>query len=189
MVQQSGIHELLGFTNFRHYCEERLGLPARTVEQRAALEKRLSASPALREARRQKVSFEKLRLLARLPEKEIGAWTPRAHALTCIALERKLDAKRERQIPGKAVSRAHPSRSRTISPFTPGGWFAFKATVDTEAATLSRLVRLVIAVSSSQFSTGRVEHEAFACFPTEGSTTIPVGPSAAIASLGTSRGA
>jgi hypothetical protein len=29
---------LLGFQSFRHYVEERLGLPARAVEQRAALE-------------------------------------------------------------------------------------------------------------------------------------------------------
>ena len=98
VVQESGIYRLLGFTSFRHYAEERLGLPARTVEQRAALEKRLSASPALREARRQKVSFEKLRLLARLPEREIAAWTPRARALTCIALARKLEGERERQM-------------------------------------------------------------------------------------------
>ena len=30
----------------------------------------------------------------------------------------------------KAVSRAHPSRSRTCSPLTPGGWFAFSATAN-----------------------------------------------------------
>jgi hypothetical protein len=97
-VRESGMHRLLGFASFRHFCEERLGLPSRTVEQRAALEKRLWSSPALREARRQGVSFEKLRLLARLSEGEIGAWTPRAHALTCIALRRRLDGERERQM-------------------------------------------------------------------------------------------
>jgi hypothetical protein len=97
-VKQSGMHRLLGFSSFRQYCEERLGLPARTVEQRAALEKRLWASPALAEARRQGVSFEKLRLLARLPEHEIAAWTPRAHGLTCIELQRRLEGERERQM-------------------------------------------------------------------------------------------
>jgi hypothetical protein len=98
VVKQSGLHHVAGFASFRHYVEERLGLPARTVEQRAAVEKRLSVSPALREARRQKVPFEKLRLLARLPEAEIGTWTPRARALTCVALERALDRRRERQM-------------------------------------------------------------------------------------------
>jgi hypothetical protein len=78
--------------------DERLGLPARAVEQRAALEKRLVASPALREARRQKVPFEKLRLLARLPERDIGSWTPRARALTCVELGRALDRETERQM-------------------------------------------------------------------------------------------
>jgi hypothetical protein len=97
-VKRSGMHRLLGFASFRHYCEERLGLPARTVEQRAAVERRIWTSPALREARRQGVSFEKLRLLARLPEREIAAWTPRARALTCIALQRRLDGERERQM-------------------------------------------------------------------------------------------
>ena len=97
-VKRSGMHRLLGFASFRHYCEERLGLSARAVEQRAALEGRLWSSPALREARRQGVSFEKLRLLAKLPEPEIAAWTPRARAITCIALRRRLDGERERQM-------------------------------------------------------------------------------------------
>jgi hypothetical protein len=98
VVKQSRLHQVAGFASFRHYVEERLGLPARTVEQRAAVEKRLAVSPALQEARRQKVPFEKLRLLSRLPEAEIGAWTPRARALTCVALERALDRRRERQM-------------------------------------------------------------------------------------------
>jgi hypothetical protein len=97
-VKQSGMYRVAGFASFRHYVEERLGLPARTVEQRAAVERRLSASPALREARRRKVPFEKLRLLARLPEGEIVAWTPRAAALTCVELERELDREAERQM-------------------------------------------------------------------------------------------
>ena len=88
-------------------------LPARAIEQRAALEERIWASPALQEARRQKLSFEKLRLLARLPERDIASWTPRAHALTCIALKRKLEGERERQMRASrklSVSRAAPHR-------------------------------------------------------------------------------
>jgi hypothetical protein len=97
-IQQSRMYLLLGFASFDHYCRERLGLPSRTVEQRAALEKRIQLSPALQEARRQKVPYEKLRLLARLPEGEIGPWTPKAHGLTCIELRRRLEGEKERQM-------------------------------------------------------------------------------------------
>jgi hypothetical protein len=75
-----------------------LQLPPRAVQQRAALEKRLWESPALREARRQRVSYEKLRVLARLPEHEIGPWIPRALATTCIALRRAVEGERDRQM-------------------------------------------------------------------------------------------
>jgi hypothetical protein len=47
VVKQGRAYLTLGFASFRHYVEERLGLPARAVEQRAAVEKRLAASPAL----------------------------------------------------------------------------------------------------------------------------------------------
>jgi hypothetical protein len=97
-VRKSGMHRRLGFATFRQYCEERLGLPARAIEQRAAVEARRWASPALQEAKRQGLPFEKLRLLSRLPEAEIAAWTPRAHHLTCIALRRKLEDEAEGQL-------------------------------------------------------------------------------------------
>ena len=110
-IKRTRLHLRLGFADFRHYCEQRLGLPPRTVEQRAKLEERLWASPALREARRQKLSYEKLRLLATLPEHEIGAWTPRAHALTCIALRRALEGEKERQMRAAgSLSAALPRR-------------------------------------------------------------------------------
>lgn len=97
-VKRSGMHLLLGYGSFRQYVEERLGLPARAVEQRVALEERLAGSPALREALGQGVSYEKLRLLARLPEGEIAAWIPRAVEATCVALRRAVDSERERQL-------------------------------------------------------------------------------------------
>jgi hypothetical protein len=97
-IRRSGLPSLLGFTSFRHYVEERLQLPPRSVEQREALEKRLWESPALREARRQKVSYEKLRILSRLPEGEIGSWIARARAWTCIALSRAVRGEKERQL-------------------------------------------------------------------------------------------
>jgi hypothetical protein len=105
-VKQSRMYALLGFSSFRHYVEERLGLPARAVEQRVALELRLWRSPALREARRQGISFEKLRLLARLPENEIARWVPRAKALTCVAMRRELEGEAERQMRASGRLRA-----------------------------------------------------------------------------------
>jgi len=90
-VREGGLHRRFGFASFRGYCEERLGLAASTVEARAALQKRLAASPALQEARRQKLPYEKLRLLCRLPESDIGAWVARAKKLTVIALRRRLE--------------------------------------------------------------------------------------------------
>jgi hypothetical protein len=96
-LQRSRVHLILGFATFRHYVEERLGLPPRAVEQRAALEQRVWESPALREARRQKLSYEKLRALSDLSDPEITSWIPRARGLTVIALRRELEAAEERQ--------------------------------------------------------------------------------------------
>ena len=93
-IQESRIYHRFGFASFTHYVEERLGLPATTVGPRVALEKRLRESPALKEARRQKLPYEKLRALSRLPESEIGSWVPRAHALTVIELRRRHAAPR-----------------------------------------------------------------------------------------------
>ncbi|MFY3743515.1 HNH endonuclease [Anaeromyxobacter sp. Red801] len=97
-VRRSGMHLRLGFASFRHYVEERLRLPPRAVEQRAEHEERLARSAGLREARRQGVSYERRRILARLPEGEIAAWIPRAKAMTCVALRRAVEGERERQL-------------------------------------------------------------------------------------------
>src|SRR5512140_1201595 len=107
VVKQSRLYQVAGFASFRHYVDERLGLPPRAIEQRVALERRLAASPALREARRQKVPFEKLRLLSRLPEREIGSWIPRANALTCVELGRALDRETERQMRARRLAPGH----------------------------------------------------------------------------------
>ena len=105
-VKASGLWRVLGFATFRQYVEERLGLPPRAVEQRAAVEERCWRSSALQEAKRQKLPFEKLRLLVRLPEGEIRSWLPRAHALTCIALRRALEHDEERQLRARRQLRA-----------------------------------------------------------------------------------
>jgi len=98
-VKDSGLHVLLGFTDFSHYCSERLGLSVRAVEQRAALERRLWEVPALREALLERqLSYEQVRLLSRLPDADIPSWIPRASGLTCIELRRALAAEEEAQL-------------------------------------------------------------------------------------------
>ena len=98
-VKKSELWRIHGFASFRHYVEERLGLSARTVEERVYVEEKRWASTALREAKRQGLGFEKLRLLSRLrTDEEIEAWAPRAEELTCVALRRELEAETERQM-------------------------------------------------------------------------------------------
>ena len=111
MIRRSGMHLILGFHSFRHYVEERLGMPGRAVEQRAALEERIWGSPALRAARGSGLSYERLRALSRLPEAEIRAWTPRARTMTVAALRRELEAAEERQMRARGKLAAQVPRS------------------------------------------------------------------------------
>ncbi|HYD41005.1 MAG TPA: hypothetical protein VEB43_09245 [Anaeromyxobacter sp.] len=111
MIRRSGMHLILGFASFRHYVEERLGMPGRAVEQRAALEERIWGSPALRAARASGLSYERLRALAHLPEAEIRAWTPRARLMTVIALRRELEAAEARQMRARGKLAASVPRS------------------------------------------------------------------------------
>ncbi len=84
-VRRSGLWRTAGFASFDHYCKERLGLSARTVEQRATLEKRLWVMPSLRVARDAGLSYERIRLLSRLPDRETwgGARCPGAAGGRC----------------------------------------------------------------------------------------------------------
>src|SRR5690606_38127727 len=91
---------------FEHYCSERLGLSARAVEQRAAVEKRLWQVPALRAARDAGLSYEKVRLLSRLPDRDIEGWIPRARELTSIALAADLEDRDEAQMRAARTRRA-----------------------------------------------------------------------------------
>ncbi len=111
MIRRSGMHLILGFASFRHYVEERLGMPGRAVEQRAALEERVWGSPALRAARASGLSYERLRALAHLPEAEIRAWTPRARLMTVVALRRELEAAEARQMRARGKLAASVPRS------------------------------------------------------------------------------
>ena len=106
VVRSSGLWRIAGFASFAHYCKERLGLGVRTVEQRAALERRIWQVPALREARDGGLSYEKVRLLSRLPDCEIADWIPRAGALTSVELRRAVAKRDDAQMRAARVLRA-----------------------------------------------------------------------------------
>jgi len=95
-----GLWREAGFARFSHYCRERLGMGARTVEQRIWLERRLYALPALREAMSEgRVTYEKARLVAGCASDfTVKGWITRAEGLTCIALKREIEAGDERQM-------------------------------------------------------------------------------------------
>ena len=94
LVKNVGLWRDAGFASFGHYCEERLGLSARTVEQRAALARRCYSVPAVREAMKEgRLPYEKARLVARAADEHTMAdWIRRAEKMTVIALRREVDA-------------------------------------------------------------------------------------------------
>jgi hypothetical protein len=89
---------LLGFASLDQLCQDWLGLSPRTVKGRLKLEQALWSRPVLREAKAAGLSFEKLRLLSRLPDGEVRAWTERAASMTCIALRRALESDEDRRM-------------------------------------------------------------------------------------------
>jgi hypothetical protein len=110
-LEAGGVPKIHGFATFKQYVEERLGLPYRSVARRVRLEKKIWASPALQEARRQKLGFEKLRLLSTLPEAELASTVQRAKAMTVIALRRALDRAEEVRMRGQGKVKALLPRS------------------------------------------------------------------------------
>ena len=98
-VRAQGLWSDLGFASFEHYCTERLGLSARTVEQRAWLEGRLRRMPRLREALRSgRVSYQKARIVAGVAEEgTLDRWIRRAEKATCIELHREASSHEVRQ--------------------------------------------------------------------------------------------
>ncbi|WP_242346405.1 HNH endonuclease [Anaeromyxobacter terrae] len=104
LLKMLGLWRDMGFASFGHYCEERLGMATRTVEQRVALERRLHALPALRKAMRERrVSYEQARLVADVADdSSTEDWIRRAEGTTCIALRRELEAEHEAQMCARA---------------------------------------------------------------------------------------
>jgi hypothetical protein len=95
-----GLWREAGFGSLDHYARERLAMGARTVEQRAWLERRLYSLPGLRDAMREgRVSYEKARLVAGCASDfGIQAWMEKAEGLTCIALKREIEGQDTRQM-------------------------------------------------------------------------------------------
>ncbi len=100
LVRYVGLWQDAKFASFAHYCEERLGMAARTVEQRVWLTRRLYDLPGLRQAMREgRVSYEKARIVAGCATEEtLGAWIEKAEKTTCIALRRGVEADDDRQM-------------------------------------------------------------------------------------------
>src|SRR5437016_2531326 len=94
----------LEFVSFAHYCDERLGMAERTVQQRARFERRLHQLPSLGRAMRQRrISYEKARLIARYArcyadKASIDVWIDCATRMTCIGLRRALEGAKEAQM-------------------------------------------------------------------------------------------
>jgi len=88
------------FASFAHYCEERLEMSERAVEQRIWLERRFYEFPSLRQALREaRVSYEQARLVAaHATERTIEAELGTAASMTCIQLQRQYEAREERQM-------------------------------------------------------------------------------------------
>jgi hypothetical protein len=100
--------EITGFHSLAQYSRERLGMAARTVEQRIALEQRLYDLPALRAALLDgRVSYEKARLIAMHSDgAAVQDRIDEAQRVTCIALRRSFQADEDAQMSARGKFRA-----------------------------------------------------------------------------------
>ncbi len=117
LMKTVGLWRDAGFASFGHYCEERLGMAARTVEQRAALAKRWYELPSLREAMVEgRIRYEKGRLVAQVADEEtVGAWIDRARTTTVLDLRRGIEAAEETQMCARgALEGVVPRRVRAL---------------------------------------------------------------------------
>ncbi len=100
LMRTVGLWRDAGFASFAHCCEERLGISARALEQRAALAKRSYELPGLREAMwAGRLSYEKARLVARVAnEATVGPVIERARTTTALDLRDELEAAEDAQM-------------------------------------------------------------------------------------------
>jgi hypothetical protein len=111
VVKRTHTHRQAGFVDFRHYATERLGLAARTVETRAALERALWERPELKVAKDMGLTYSKLLLLRAVPEVETLNWAMKAEKLTVIELDQAVRAKTHAQMSARKVFEAWVPRS------------------------------------------------------------------------------
>lgn len=117
LMKRVGLWRDAGFASFGHYCEERLGLAARTVEQRAWVARRCYELPGLREAMAEgRLPYEKARLVARVADEgSVGEWIERARRTTALDLRREIEAGEDRQMCARGQARlVLPRRVRVL---------------------------------------------------------------------------
>jgi len=110
-VKRTHTHRQAGFVDFRHCATERLGLAARTVETRAALERALWERPELKVAKDMGLAYSKLLLLRAVPEVETLNWAKRAEKLTVVELDQAVRARTDAQMSARKVFEAWVPRS------------------------------------------------------------------------------
>jgi hypothetical protein len=105
LVRRHGLWRGLGFASFGHYVVERLGMAARTVEQRAWLAGRLCRLPSLRKAMEDgRICYEKARILAAAEDDaNLEPWIRWAERLTCIEVRRETECKLDMQMRARRI--------------------------------------------------------------------------------------
>jgi hypothetical protein len=108
LMRMLGLWRDARFASFAHYCDQRLGLSVRAVEQRIWLERKLYELPELRRAMREgRVSYEKARVVAGVAtEKTLPRWIARASEATCVELRREAQAEEKTQMCERGEFRA-----------------------------------------------------------------------------------
>ncbi|MFT3915590.1 MAG: HNH endonuclease signature motif containing protein [Anaeromyxobacteraceae bacterium] len=114
VVKGTHTHREAGFVDFRHYATERLGVPARTIETRAALEKHLWEKPELRVAKEMGLTYSKLLLLKEVPQVDLLKMAQRAEKLTVIELREAIQAKADAQMSALKFFEARVPRSVAV---------------------------------------------------------------------------
>jgi hypothetical protein len=105
LVFRLGVWRMLGFSSWRDYCAERLGLSRRTVRQRIWLEHRMLFLPELREALRAgTLTYTKALTVARCASPfDVAERIAEAAGTTCQQAERDAEAAEDRQNRGAGV--------------------------------------------------------------------------------------
>jgi hypothetical protein len=91
---------VLDFETLDHYAEERLGMCARALRQRATVTQKLELYPGLQHALvERRLSYEKVRLIAaHAPPSTYDEWIERAAPISCVELREALQGDRARKM-------------------------------------------------------------------------------------------